>query len=195
MAAGRVALFLVPSEARDRYADEPLSPRRKKTEISCNSPFLAHSFSFQVCAAIPGLRELDVQEAQTLNTGIQRLRSNLGTASFARFDGFARSVYHATPGKLVLIHLTDDVIHGRFFEYLAVLNGMAGSVTAQQEEAKRQNELRAAGLAEKDWALLVKVAKDYQELFDPPYKPAQEQIGVGSGYGDYGLSGRLCPDG
>jgi hypothetical protein len=125
---------------------------------------------------IPGLRELDVQETQTLDTGIQRLRSRLGTASFARLDGFARNVYHAQPGKLVLIHLTDDAIHTRFFQYLAMLDGITDSVTARQEETKRQNELRVAGLAEKDWSLLLKVAKDYQQLSDRLYNPIQESI-------------------
>jgi hypothetical protein len=125
---------------------------------------------------IPGLRELDVQETQTLDTGIQRLRSSLGTASFARLDGFARGVYHAKPGKLVLIHLTDDAIHTRFFQYLAVLDGITNSVTARQEETKRQNELRVAGLAEKDWILLLKVAKDYQQLSDRLYNPIQRSI-------------------
>jgi hypothetical protein len=125
---------------------------------------------------IPGLRELDVQETQTLDTGIQRLRSSLGTASFARLDSFARNVYHAKPGKLVLIHLTDDAIHTRFFQYLAVLDGITDSVTARQEETKRQNELRVAGLAEKDWILLLKVAKDYQQLSDRLYNPIQRSI-------------------
>jgi hypothetical protein len=122
---------------------------------------------------IPGLRELDLQETQTLDTGIQRLRSRLGTATFARLDGFARGVYHAKPGKLVLIHLTDDAIHSRFFQYLAVLDGITNSVTARQEETKRQNELRIAGLTEKDWTLLLKVAKDYQQLSDRLYNPIQ----------------------
>jgi hypothetical protein len=125
---------------------------------------------------IPGLRELDVQETQTLDTGIQRLRSSLGTASFARLDSFARSVYHAKPGKLVLIHLSDDAIHTRFFQYLAVLDGITDSVAARQEETKRQNELRVAGLAEKDWILLLKVAKDYQQLSDRLYNPIQRSI-------------------
>ena len=125
---------------------------------------------------IPGLRELDIQEAQTLNTGIRRLRTKLGAASFTRLDRFARSVYHAQPGKMVLTHLTDDAIHTRFFRYLAVLDGIADSVTARQEEAKRQNELRVAGLAEKDWALLLKVAKDYQQLFDRLYNPFPQSI-------------------
>jgi hypothetical protein len=125
---------------------------------------------------IPGLRELDVQETQTLDTGIQRLRSSLGTASFARLDSFARNVYHAKPGKLVLIHLTDDAIHTRFFQYLAVLDGITDSVAARQEETKRQNELRVAGLAEKDWILLLKVAKDYQQLSDRLYNPIQRSI-------------------
>jgi hypothetical protein len=125
---------------------------------------------------IPGLRELDVQETETLDNGIQRLRSRLGTASFARLDGFARNVYHAKPGKLVLIHLTDDAIHTRFFQYLAVLDGITDSVTARQEETKRQNELRVAGLAEKDWILLLKVAKDYQQLSDRLYNPIQRSI-------------------
>jgi hypothetical protein len=125
---------------------------------------------------IPGLRELDVQETGALDNGIQRLRSRLGTASFARLDGFARNVYHATPGKLVLIHLTDDAIHTRFFQYLAVLDGITDSVAARQEETKRQNELRVAGLAEKDWILLLKAAKDYQQLSDRLYKPVQASI-------------------
>jgi hypothetical protein len=125
---------------------------------------------------IPGLRELDVQETGALDTGIQRLRSSLGTASFARLDSFARNVYHAKPGKLVLIHLTDDAIHTRFFQYLAVLDGITDSVTARQEETKRQNELRVAGLAEKDWILLLKVAKDYQQLSDRLYNPIQRSI-------------------
>jgi hypothetical protein len=125
---------------------------------------------------IPGLRELDVQETQTLDTGIQRLRSSLGTASFARLDSFARSVYHAKPGRLVLIHLSDDAIHTRFFQYLAVLDGITDSVAARQEETKRQNELRVAGLAEKDWILLLKVAKDYQQLSDRLYNPIQRSI-------------------
>ncbi|HEV8490633.1 MAG TPA: hypothetical protein VGR76_00130 [Candidatus Angelobacter sp.] len=124
---------------------------------------------------IPGLRLLDVQETQTLDTGIQRLRSRLGAASFARLDGFARSVYHAKPGKLVLTHLTDDAIHGRFFQYLSVLDEVPGNITAQQEEAKRQNELRVVGLGKKDWALLLQVAKDYQQLSDRLYNPALER--------------------
>ncbi len=122
---------------------------------------------------IAGLRQLDVQEAQTLNTGIQSLRLKLGAASFVRLDNFARSVYHATPGRLVLTHLTNDAIHGRFFQYLALLDGMANRLTAQQEEARRQHQLHAAGFAEKDWALLVKVAKDYQQLLDRLYNPVQ----------------------
>jgi hypothetical protein len=125
---------------------------------------------------IPGLRLLDVQETQTLDTGIQRLRSKLGTASFGRLDGFARNVYHAKPGKLVLTHLTDDAIHGRFFQYLTMLDELPGNITAQQEEAKRQNELRVAGLAEKDWTLLLKVAKDYQQLSDRLYNPVPAPI-------------------
>jgi hypothetical protein len=125
---------------------------------------------------IPGLRELDAQETQTLDTGIQRLRSRLGVASFARLDGFARNVYHAKPGKLVLIRLNDDEIYNRFFQYLAVLDELPGNIAAQQEEAKRQNELRIAGLAVKDWILLLKVAKDYQQLSDGLYKPVQRSI-------------------
>ncbi|HET8889371.1 MAG TPA: hypothetical protein VFQ41_10745 [Candidatus Angelobacter sp.] len=125
---------------------------------------------------IPGLRELDVQETQTLDTGIQRLRSILGTASFARLDGFVRGVYHAKPGKLVLIHLTDDAIYSRFFQYLAVLDELSGNIAAQQEESKRQNELRLAGLAQKDWILLLKVAKDHQQLSDRLYKPVPRSI-------------------
>lgn len=126
---------------------------------------------------IPGLRALDLQEAQTLNTGIQRLRSKLGSASFARLDGFVRRVYHATPGKLVLKHLTGDVIYGHFFHYLALLDGLPANLAAQQEEVKRQNELRAAGLSKKDWALLVRVAKDYEQFFAPLYNPVPRQTG------------------
>jgi hypothetical protein len=130
---------------------------------------------------VPGLRALDLQEAQTLNTGIQRLRSKLGPASFARLDGFVRRVYHATPGKLVLKHLTDDVISGHFFHYLASLDGLPGNLAAQQEEVKRQNELRAAGLAKKDWALLVRVAKDYEQFFAPLYNPVPVQTRASMG--------------
>lgn len=127
---------------------------------------------------IAGLRELDVQETQTLNTGIRRLRSKLGATSFARLDGFVRSVYHAKPGKLVLTRLTDDAIHSHFFEYLAVLDGMTNSVTAHQEVAKRRNALHTAGFVEKDWALLVKVAKDYKQLSDRLYNPVPGQMGA-----------------
>ena len=127
---------------------------------------------------IAGLRELDVQETQTLNTGIRRLRSKLGATSFARLDGFVRSVYHAKPGKLVLTRLTDDAIHSHFFEYLAVLDGMTNSVTAHQEVAKRRNALHAAGFVEKDWTLLVKVAKDYKQLSDRLYNPVPGQMGA-----------------
>ena len=147
---------------------------------------------------IPGLRELDLEETQTLDTGIGRLRSRLGRASFARLDGFARGVYHAKPGKLVLIHLTDDAIYDRFFHCLAMLDELPGSITAQQEEAKRQNELRAAGLAKKDWALLLKVAKDYQQLSDRldnpvPYRtaapaPTQEEGPAGGEIGSLAQS-------
>lgn len=142
---------------------------------------------------IPGLRELDVQETQTLDTGIARLRSKLGTASFARLDGFARSVYHAKPGKLVLIHLTDDAIHSRFFQYLAVLDGITDSVAARQEETKRQNELRVAGLAEKDWTLLLKVAKDYQQLSDRLYNPIQRPMQPEEAEADGQTIGALVP--
>lgn len=130
---------------------------------------------------IPGLRALDLQEAQTLNTGMQRLRSKLGPPSFARLDGFVRRVYHATPGKLVLKPLTGDVIYGHFFHYLASLDGLPGNLSAQQEEIKRQNELRAAGLVKKDWALLLRVAKDYEQLFAPLYNQVPVQTGVSPG--------------
>ena len=130
---------------------------------------------------IPGLRPLDLQEEQTLNTGIQRLRSKLGPASFARLDGFVRKVYHATPGKLVLKHFTSDIIYGHFFHYLASVDELAANPTAQQEEAKRRNELRTTGLAEKDWALLVRVAKDYEQLFAPLYNPVPRQTGISIG--------------
>lgn len=130
---------------------------------------------------IPGLRALDLQEEQTLNIGIQRLRSKLGPTSFAHLDAFVRSVYHATPGKLVLKHLTGDIIYGRFFHYLALLDGLPGNLAAQQEEVKRQNELRAAGLSKKDWALLVRVAKDYEQFFAPLYNPVPVQTGVSLG--------------
>jgi hypothetical protein len=125
---------------------------------------------------VPGLHQLDIQETQTLDTGIQRLRSRLGTASFARLDGFARSVYHAKPGKLVLIHLSEDAIYTRFFQYLAVLDELPANITAQQEEAKRQNELRTAGLAKKDWTLLLKAAKDYQQFSNRLYNPVRGSI-------------------
>jgi hypothetical protein len=124
---------------------------------------------------ITGLHALDLQETQTLKNGIQRLRSKLGPASFARLDGFVRSVYHATPGKLVLRHLTGDSFYTQFFHYLALLDGMPGNLTAQQEEVKRQNELGAAGLAKKDWALLVGVAKDYEQLYDRLYNPIPQE--------------------
>lgn len=130
---------------------------------------------------IAGLRALDLQETQTLNTSIQRLRAKLGPASFARLDGFVRRVYHATPGRLVLRHLTGDIMYVRFFHYLALLDGLSGNLSAQQEEVTRHNELRAAGLAKKDWALLVRVAKDYEQLFAPLYSPVPEQAGASIG--------------
>jgi hypothetical protein len=59
-----------------------------------------------------------------------------------------------------------------------VLDEVPGNITAQQEEAKRQNELRVAGLGKKDWALLLQVAKDYQQLSDRLYKTVPEKTGA-----------------
>lgn len=119
---------------------------------------------------IPGLRELKVQEAQALNTGIHRLKTKLGAASFSRLDGFVRQVYQGTPGKMILLHPPDEAICPDFFRYVATLDGLTDkSATAKHEAAQRHNELRSVGLQEKDWDLLIKLAKNYSQLFDRFY--------------------------
>jgi len=135
-----------------------------------------------------GLRELEIKEAQTVNTGIEQLKAKLGAASFARLDGFVRTVYDATPGKMVTLHPYDEAIQRNFFEYLGSLDELAEkNGRAKEEEAKRQAELRAAGLQEKDWTLLVKTARDYAQTFHRLYSMNYASVGlpVGAGVSAY----------
>lgn len=129
-----------------------------------------------------GLRELEVEEAQALNTSLDRLKSKLGTASFTKLDGFVRFVYEATPGKMVLMRRNDEAIQGNFLHYLGSLDQLSDkNARAKEEEEKRHAELRTAGLQEKDWTLLVKVAADYTQLLDRLYSVNYTSVGTAVG--------------
>jgi hypothetical protein len=113
---------------------------------------------------LPGLRELRMQETAALNAGIEQLRSRLGAASFARMDGFVRKVYHASPGRMVAVPIPDEALYGHFFLYLVSLDQLAlNNLAAKKEAARRQEELRAAGLGKNERALLAKIALDYSQ--------------------------------
>ena len=120
---------------------------------------------------LQGERELKDKETIVLNAHIDQLRTRLGQNSFSRLDGFVRKVYHAVPGRTVTIPLPDDFLYGSFFRYIAVLDQLSvgDQEKAKQETAKRHNELIAAGLDEKQWLMLKKVALDYNLAYSNLY--------------------------
>jgi hypothetical protein len=111
---------------------------------------------------LPGLHEIKLQEKAALNSCTAQLRRKLGTDSFLRLQRFAHQVYHASPGKIIEIPISDDALYASFFRYFDALNTLAPfHQDAQQDLSARQKELRLAGLSEEDQALLKKVAMNY----------------------------------
>jgi hypothetical protein len=137
---------------------------------------------------VPGYRELREKERATFDPCITRLRAQLSAPSFAKLDGFVHSVYQAIPGKIVPVPPSDDEIYLRFFSYVAWLNepGLKNSAGGERETALRREEMRAAGLGDHEWELLVRIAADYR----PPHLDQFAAVQAG---GSPGMVPMLAP--
>ncbi|MBZ5530212.1 MAG: hypothetical protein LAO20_02170 [Acidobacteriia bacterium] len=130
---------------------------------------------------VPGYRELREKERATFSACVTRLRAQLSAASFAKVAGFVLSVYQATPGKIVPVPPSDDDIYIRFFTYVAWLNepGLKNSAGGERETALRREEMRAAGIGDHEWELLVRIAADYR----PPHLDQFAAVPAGGALG------------
>jgi hypothetical protein len=114
---------------------------------------------------MPAYIELRKQERAVLDGGIAQLRTKLGPESFFRLDRFVHQVYQATPARIKTLPLADDLIYAHFLRYFSGLAELAATNPgAKDEAARRQKELRAAGLGENERALLARVALDYRQI-------------------------------
>jgi hypothetical protein len=107
---------------------------------------------------LPETQWLKDQRTRVLNRYIKNLRLQLGAASSAKLEGFARKLYHAVPGRIVITPPPDDSLYVFFLRYI----NMLGQVPAAQRElAKRQQELAALGFGKDGWATLKEVALSF----------------------------------
>lgn len=115
---------------------------------------------------LPAYLALRKQETAALDAGIAQLRTKLGPKSFLRLDRFVHQVYQSTPARIKTLPLADDLIYAHFLRYFSGLGELAATnLVAKQEAARRQKELRAAGLGERERALLARVALDYRQVY------------------------------
>ncbi len=163
--------------AREWRGQKPLVPAQEGAQSATASPLSAHrvtppgtwaQWQQQAAFAKEQRQRFAKQREETENlieSQLKQLRAQIGTTSFRGLDNYAHELYHATPGKPVHEPLPQTTIFARYFHEISAFERFASHEGEDGQDAAkaRAEEQRICGLTNKEQALLLQEAQDFEQ--------------------------------